>query len=127
VWTAANGMLTHYGMICHIGLFCHHLGQTGGGNDDPQSHRGPAQRSFSGLILMGSAVEHHDSGRKDSSGLGPGPQDVAEQRLAQGELSRIADQMEARLVHHVSVSDAGVRIGESERAAQSGRSERAVR
>jgi hypothetical protein len=36
-------MLTHFGRICHHGIFCHHPGQTGGGNDDLQSHRGPAQ------------------------------------------------------------------------------------
>ena len=41
---------------------------------------------------------------------------VAEQCLAKREFTRIAGQVEARLVHHVGEADPGVGIGESERA-----------
>jgi len=59
------------------------------------------------------------SGQKSgaTSGLGPAPEDLVEPGVPESELSGIAEQVETQSVHDICESDAGVRIGESERAA----------
>ena len=48
------------------------------------------------------------------------------QSLAKREFPRITPQVKAASVHHISEPDAGVRIGEPERATESGGSKRFI-